>query len=116
MNVKRLCSFNQEATLKIIKKTGVDLDAIDMLILDYMNSFASSKDCASTIKENEIWYHVSAKSIIQGMPTLNIKTEGSINRRISKLIAADLLIRHPELNNFYAFNIDVICFDEIIKK
>lgn len=96
--------------LKIIEKTGVDLDVIEMLILDCMKSCANSKDCACTLQENKMWYHISTRSIIQGMPSLNIKSKSAISRRINKLVAANLLIRHPKLTNFYAFNTDEIYF------
>ena len=104
--------INQAAAVALDK--GLDLS--DMAILDYISSFANSQACLRVNTPEGIFFWVSHKKIIEDMPLLGVSTTRSISNKIDKLIAAEVLVRHPQCELYqktlYAFgpNYDAIMF------
>jgi len=95
--------INQAAAVAL--NAGLDLS--DMAIFDYISCFANSQACLRVNTPEGIFFWVSHKKIIEDMPLLGVTTTRSISNKIDKLIAAQLLVRHPQCELYqktlYAF-------------
>ena len=96
-------NINQYAVIK----NGLDLDAIDMIIFDFIKDFANSKGCVKMQTAEGVYFWVSHKAIIDGLPLLKITTTRGVGKRVDNLISADVLSKHP---NCEAYGKTLYCF------
>lgn len=86
-------TVNQYAVLK----NKWDLDFIDVAVFWTIFNFIGSGYCERIIdNNNNTWYWVSEKLIIQHLPLIPINSSSSVNNRISNLCKCDLIERNPD--------------------
>lgn len=90
--MKYTININQKAIIDL----GLSLDVIDLSIFDFCASFMLSNKCTSINHDGKVYYWITAKTIIEGLPIIGISTERGINKRIENLILANLLVRCPD--------------------
>lgn len=91
-DMKYTININQKAIIDL----GLSLDVIDLSIFDFCASFMLSNKCTSINHDGKVYYWITAKTIIEGLPIIGISTERGINKRIENLILANLLVRCPD--------------------
>ena len=90
--MKYMININQKAIIDL----GLSLDVIDLSIFDFCASFMLSNKCTSINHDGKVYYWITAKTIIEGLPIIGISTDRGINKRIENLIIANLLVRCPD--------------------
>lgn len=107
-------NINQYAVIR----NNLQLDVTDLAIFDFIKDFANSKACTKLQTPEGIFFWLSHQLIINEMPILNIKTKQGIIKRINNLIEAQLIIRHPNTNEYqkpmYSFGqkYDLLTFND----
>jgi hypothetical protein len=81
---------------RAIIESGLNIDDRDYSIFKYLARFASSLSCKKLQEEEQIFYYFHWTLIKNQFPVFKLNTRQSVNKRILKLIDAELLIRHEE--------------------
>lgn len=71
----------------------LDLDLIDTMILRYFVDFKGSTKMKEFIFEEEVYYWLDYKTVLDDLPILKISSTETIRRRIENLIDANVLIK-----------------------
>lgn len=101
--MKYTITCNQYAVIR----NGFDLDFNDLAIFDFIKDFANSNNCTKIQTPEGVFLWISHKLIMDQLPLLGIKTNQGIMKRIDKLVACEILRKHPNCTEYgktlYAF-------------
>lgn len=110
--MKYTITINQFAAVT----NGLDLDLIDLAIFDFIKDFAHMGKCIKMQTPEGLYFWISHKLVLKEMPLLNIKTNQGLIKRIDNLIAAGILKKHPNCEQYsktlYSFgkNYELLAF------
>jgi hypothetical protein len=83
--MKKFITINQANFIKIGKREGIKVDAIDGILFDWIRTFMLSENALKKLVDNELYIWVSYKKIREDNPLCNINTNDVIGRRLNKL-------------------------------
>lgn len=112
--MKYTITINQFAAVT----NGLDLDLIDLAIFDFIKDFAHTERCIKIQTPEGLYFWISHKLVLEAMPLLNIKTNQGLIKRIDNLIAAGILKKHPNCEQYsktlYSFgkNYELLAFTD----
>lgn len=112
--MKYTITINQFAAVT----NGLDLDLIDLAIFDFIKDFAHAERCIKIQTPEGLYFWISHKLVLEAMPLLNIKTNQGLIKRIDNLIAAGILKKHPNCEQYsktlYSFgkNYELLAFTD----
>lgn len=89
--MKYTININQYAAIA----SELDLDLIDLAIFDFIKDFANTSHCIKMQTPQGVFFWISHSLIIKEMPLLGIKTKQGIIKRVDNLVAAGVLMKHP---------------------
>ena len=94
--------------LREVYELGLDINSDDLIIFEFLLSFANKSYCKNKVLGNgKRYFWVSHKIIIEQLPILHIKSERSVINHMNKLIEVGLLERcdnvKKEKMSLYAF-------------
>jgi len=84
--------INQKAAID----AGLALDLIDLAVFDFIKDFIHSGNCTQVNAPDGVYFWISHKAVQAGLPLLNISTRQGIAKRVTNLVNAELLVRHPQ--------------------
>jgi len=87
--------FNININQKGVIDNNLNVDIIDMAILDYFKSMMMWPMIIKETFDNQQYFFISPNKIIDDMPILGITSTRGINKRLDKLIEANLIKRCP---------------------
>jgi hypothetical protein len=104
--LKYVLTIDQRAVVR----SGLKLDLIDCVLLDWFSAFAVSGLMETTIHEGTVYYWCNYESIIDSLPLLPMQKKDAVYRRFKGLIDQGVLTAHPNnkslARSYYAFGVN----------